>query len=70
MAGENMEELFRNEVQLLIFVAKTNLVRRHMDGMISLDEAITRMSRIDTLEMMTHYCDFVEYYDEIEDFDE
>gem|GEM_PF-2580520 len=65
-----MEELFRNEVQLLIFVAKTNLVKRHMDGMISFDEAITRMSRIDTLEMLTHYCNFVEHYDEIEDFNE
>jgi hypothetical protein len=62
-----MEGLFRNEVQLLIYVAKRNLVKRHLDGRLSFDEAVSRMIRIDILEMMTHYCDFVEYFDEIGD---
>ena len=55
-----MEELFRNEAQLLIFTAKANLIKRHFDGHLSLNEAISRMIRIDTLEMMLHYCDYVE----------
>ena len=65
-----MEKLFRNEVQLLIYIAKTNLLKRHLDGHLSFDEAVSRMIRIDTLEMMAHYCDFVEYFDEITDLDE
>ncbi|MBN1572357.1 MAG: hypothetical protein JW984_04080 [Deltaproteobacteria bacterium] len=65
-----MEDLFRNEAQLLIFVAKTNLVKRYFDGRLSLNEAASRMMRIDTLEMLIHYCDFVEYYDEIEGLNE
>lgn len=55
-----MEELFRNEVQLLIFTAKANLIKRHFDGHFSIEDVISRMIRIDTLEMMTHYCDYVE----------
>ncbi len=55
-----MEELFRNEVQMLFFTAKANLIKRHFDGHFSIEDVISRMIKIDTLEMMTHYCDYLE----------